>query len=550
MEPKNFSSPDANEKSREARLNQLQERRKKAVTINGAVTSKVMSNNNEVTPRPRSIAAESKPRLVRSEPMRSPEPIIDSRFDNRLESRGSESKVKSLPNRQQSNRKPSERQERIPSQPDQRVDLRPTDLKTRRKSTAPNKRPIAPKSSAKSLGWQMLRLAIAGIGLSVIAGTAISFWQNQQSSRAKAIAAEVVAKEEASKTNQDITPLSLKTEATSLLTKIKELAATEKDLGMQMMVVELDSGAFVQVGGSQVIAAASTIKTPILVAFLQDVDAGKIKLDEQLEMTADVKVGEAGDLQYLPTGTKISALETATKMIVISDNTATNMIIKRLGGNAALNQRFKSWGMTATVINNQLPDLEGTNTITTQDLVTLLSMIDLGKLVEPRSRDRFMDIMRRPITNTLLPRGISEEARIIHKTGDIASTVGDAGIVDMPNGKRYAIAVMVKRPDNDQRANELIRQISRATYEYFRAGGTLPANNNSANPVNSTTPTNSTDPTNPPNVNNRGTSTIENIPLPLPNVSPNASPNASPSVSPSASPTTSPTAPEVTRQNP
>ena len=542
MEPKNFSSPDANEKSREARLNQLRERRSKAVASNGAVSSNGnltgrSANSNEVAPRPRSIAADSKPRLVRSEPMRSPEPIIDNRFDNRLESRGAESKVKPLPTRQLSNRQPSDRQDRIASQPDQRADLRPTDLKSRRKSNVPNKRPIAAKSSAKSLGWQMLRLAIAGIGLSVIAGTAISFWQNQQSSRAKAIAAEVVAKEEVTKTNQDITPLSLKTEATSLLTKIKELAATEKDLGMQMMVVELDSGAYVQIGGSQVIAAASTIKTPILVAFLQDVDAGKIKLDEQLEMTADVKVGEAGDLQYLPTGTKISALETATKMIVISDNTATNMIIKRLGGNAALNQRFKSWGLTATVINNQLPDLEGTNTITTQDLVTLLSMIDLGKLVEPRSRDRFMDIMRRPITNTLLPRGIPDEARIIHKTGDIASTVGDAGIVDMPNGKRYVIAVMVKRPDNDQRANELIRQISRTTYEYFRAGGTLPANNNSANPVNSTTPANSTDTTNSPNVNNRGTSTIENIPLPLP--------NASPSVSPSALPTS----PEVTRQN-
>jgi beta-lactamase class A len=477
--------------------------------------------------------------------MRSPEPIIDNRFDNRSESRGSESKVKPLPNRQPSNgqpsnRQPSNRQDRIASHPDQAIDLRPTDLKTRRKPNAPNKRPIAAKSSAKSWGWQVLRLAIAGIGLSVIAGTAISFWQNQQSNRAKATAAEVVAKQEATKTNRDITPLSLKTEATSLLTKIKELAAAEKDLSMQMMVVELDSGAYVQIGANQAIAAASTIKTPILVAFFQDVDAGKIKLDEQLEMTADVKVGQAGELQFLPVGTKISALETATKMIVISDNTATNMIIKRLGGNVALNQRFKSWGLTSTVINNQLPDLEGTNTISTQDLVTLLSMLDLGKLIEPRSRDRFMDIMRRPVTNTLLPQGIPDEARIIHKTGDIASSVGDAGIVDMPNGKRYAIAVMVKRPDNDQRANELIRQISRATYEYFRAGGTLPANNNSANPVNSPTPTGSPDTTNLPNPNNRGTSTIENIPLPLP--------NASPSVSPSASPTTSPTSP-LTRQN-
>ena len=559
MEPKNFSSPDATEKSREVRLNQLRERRSKTVTNgavtngaatnNGAVTTKGMTSNNEVPVRPKSIGTDSKPRLVRSESMRSPEPIIDNRF----ESRGSENKIKPLPIQQGANRQGANRQDRIASSPNQPVELRPTDLKTRRKPNVSNKRPIAAKSSAKSFGWQVLRLAIAGIGLSVIAGTAISFWQNQQSNRAKTLTAEIAAKEEASKTNQDIAPLSLKTEATSLLTKIKELAALEKDLGMQMMVVELDSGAYMQIGSSQAIAAASTIKTPILVAFFQDVDAGKIKLDEQLEMSADVRVGQAGEFQYLPLGTKISALETATKMIVISDNTATNMIIKRLGGNAALNQRFKSWGMNNTVINNPLPDLEGTNTISTQDLVSLLAMIDLGKLIEPRSRDRFMDIMRRPVTNTLLPQGLPDEARIIHKTGDIASSVGDAGIVDMPNGKRYAIAVMVKRPDNDQRANELIRQISRATYEYFRAGGSLPANNNPANPSTSSNSSDTATPANPSpantspaNPNSRGTSTIESIPLPLPNASPNTSPNISPNA---ASPTTPPNAAELTRQN-
>ena len=509
MEPRNFSSPDATEKSREARLNKLRERRTKAVT-----------SNNESTPRP--IAAESRPRLVREAP-RSPEPIIDNRF-NSANHRGEvrENNVKPLPNRQG----------RIEPRPDQRSDQR-TDLRNRKK---PPTRPIPIKSSpVKSLGWQVLRLAIAGVGLSVIAGTALSFWQNQQLNRAKSIIPEVSAKEEASKSTQEIVPLSLKTEATSLISKIKELAAKEKDLSMQMMVVDLDSGAYAQIGSNQPIAAASTIKTPILVAFFQDVDAGKIKLDEPLEMTADVKVGEAGDFQFLQTGTKISALETATQMIVISDNTATNMIIKKLGGTVALNQRFKSWGLNSMVLNNQLPDIEGTNTISTQDMVTLLAMLDKGKLIEPRSRDRFMDIMRRPITNTLLPKGIGEEARIIHKTGDIRSAVGDAGIVDMPNGKRYAIAVMVKRPDNDQRANELIRQISRATYAYFLAGGKLPANNNAnpatgspdaPNPADSNSPTNSNNsPNNSTNPSTGATSVIENIQLPLPNANPRPAPN-------------------------
>ncbi len=502
MEPKNFSSPDATAKSREARLSKLRERRAKAVT----------SNSDSVA---RPINSESKPRILRSpEPTRSPEPITDNRFSNRSDRRADgrmpESKVKPLPNRQG----------RIESRPEQRPEQRPTELKIRKNPNA-NKRPTPIKSPAKAFGWQLLRLAIAGIGMSVIAGTALSFWQNQQSAKAKTMIPEVVAKEEANKPSQDIVPLDLKTEATPLLTKIKELSSKDKDLFTQMMVVDLDSGAYVQIGANQPIAAASTIKTPILVAFFQDVDAGKIKLDEQLEMTADVKVGQAGEMQYSPIGTKTSALETATKMIVISDNTATNMIIKRLGGNVALSQRFKSWGLNSTVINNQLPDLEGTNTISTQDLVTLLATIDRGKLIEPRSRDRFMDIMRRPVTNTLLPQGIGEDARIIHKTGDIASSVGDAGIVDMPSGKRYAIGVMVKRPDNDQRANELIRQISRATYEYFSGGGSLPASN-SANPAT----TNSATPTTPANPRNGGISVIETIPIPLPN------------------------APEITRQNP
>jgi len=461
VEPRNFSSPDATEKSREARLNKLRERRAKAVT-----------SNSDSALRP--INSESRSRIGRS-----PEPIVDNRFNNRSERNYEgrpESKVKPLPNRQGF----------VEARPEPRPSENRTELRPRKKTNGSNNRAIPIKSPINSLGWQVLRLAIAGIGLSVIAGTAISFWQNQQSIAAKTNPTELATKDDSNK-SQDNVPLDLKTEATPLRSKIKDLAAKEKDLVMQMMVVDLDSGAYVQVGANQSIAAASTIKTPILVAFFQDVDAGKIKLDEQLEITADVKVGEAGDFQFLPTGTKISALEVATQMIVISD----------------------------------------------------IAMLDKGKLIEPRSRDRFMDIMRRPITNTLLPKGIGEEARIIHKTGDIGSAVGDAGIVDMPNGKRYAIAVMVKRPDNDQRANELIRQVSRATYDYFLGGGRLPANNSNSAPSNS--PANFTGSASP---SNNGSSVIENITIPLPNAAPNSPPTNIPSTSPSLN---NPS--ELTRQN-
>ena len=343
MEPRNFSSPDATEKSREARLNKLRERRAKAVT----------SNSDSVL---RPISSEAPPRLGRSpESNRSPEPIIDNRFSNRSDRRSEgrilENKVKPLPNRQGF----------VEARTEQRSDNKSPELRPRKKVNGIN-RTIPIKSPIKSLGWHVLRLAIAGIGLSVIAGTAISFWQNQQSIAAKNNATEMVAKEEANK-SQDIVPLELKTEAAPLLSKVKELAAKEKDLAMQMMVVDLDSGAYVQVGANQPIAAASTIKTPILVAFFQDVDAGKVTLSEKLVMRPELIGSGSGYMQDLAPWSSFSAQYTVGKMIETSDNTATNMIIKRLGGAKVLNQRFRSWGLQDTAIRNWLPDLSGTNTV-------------------------------------------------------------------------------------------------------------------------------------------------------------------------------------------
>jgi beta-lactamase class A len=154
-------------------------------------------------------------------------------------------------------------------------------------------------------------------------------------------------------------------------------------------------------------------------------------------------------------------------MIVNSDNTATNMLIDRLGGAETLNERFRSWGMKSTQIRNPLPDLEGTNTTSPEDLANLMAQINQGELLSLRSRDRLMAIMQRTYTKTLIPQGVGEGALVSHKTGDIGAMVGDAGLVDLPNGKRYILVAMVRRPHNDGRAQELIRLTSRAVYDHL-----------------------------------------------------------------------------------
>ncbi|MBW4561048.1 MAG: class A beta-lactamase-related serine hydrolase [Mojavia pulchra JT2-VF2] len=327
-----------------------------------------------------------------------------------------------------------------------------------------------------------LRLLIVGVGIGAIMGTVLSVLD--PATRITPVASTQ------SNTNTNVgqsqpqptpnTPSAsgfyLSQEIIPLKTAVQNLAAANPNLSPGIFLVDLDTGGYVDLNSSASFPAASTIKVPILVAFFQDVDAGKIRLDEMLTMQQEMIAGGSGNMQYKPAGTQYTALEVAKKMITISDNTATNMLIARLGGMESLNQRFRTWGLTTTVIRNQLPDLQGTNTTSPRELGNLLGMVNQGNLVNMQSRDRLLDIMRQTERDHLLPSGLGAGATIAHKTGDIGTMLADAGLVDIPTGKRYIAAVMVQRPNNDPRAEKLISAISRAAYQQFSQTGVIPSN--------------------------------------------------------------------------
>ncbi|WP_233258374.1 serine hydrolase [[Phormidium] sp. ETS-05] len=349
-----------------------------------------------------------------------------------------------------------------------------TKARQRKKSTSRPSRAVSPI-------LYTARLAILGVGLGAIVGTMLSVW-NPAKYKGEPIptASSSNAQMQPGAPGQKSLPpggLALAQELTDLKTQLQTLATKRPELIPGLFVLDIDNNSYVDLNGSSSFAAASTIKLPILIAFFQDVDAGKIRLDEMLTMEAKQVAEGSGDMQYQPPGTKWTALDTATNMIIISDNTATNMIIDRLGGIEALNDRFQSWGLTSTVIRNPLPDLEGTNTTSPKDLVQVMAMVNQGDLLSLRSRDRAFSIMRDTRNNSLLPQGLGEGAVIAHKTGDIGSAIGDAGMVDMKSGKRYLVAAIVQRPHNDANAEELIRQISGTAYRFFD-GNPLPSRQN------------------------------------------------------------------------
>jgi beta-lactamase class A len=269
--------------------------------------------------------------------------------------------------------------------------------------------------------------------------------------------------------------IQLTEELTPLKQKLAALDKKQAKIETQAFFIDLDNGKYVNLAGDTPISAASLIKIPVAIAFFQDVDAGKIKLNEKLPMGKDVIASGSGDMQYQQGQKSFTALETVKKMIAISDNTATNMLIKRMGGKAVLDQRFQAWGLTHTQIHNLLPDLEGTNMTSSKDLATVLLKVNQGELISLKSRDRLLGIMQETQTRTLLPPGLEPGAIISHKTGDIGTVLGDAGIIDMPSGKRYIQVIIAKRPYNDIAARILIQDMSRATYQHLKATESMPA---------------------------------------------------------------------------
>lgn len=351
------------------------------------------------------------------------------------------------------------------------------ELRSKRRERAPRKHALfsppdnpiripRPRNRSQAVFLSVVRLLILGVGLAVISGTILSIWDPTTHLTAGANAPNAEADTPAV-AQEDPNPLPLGQELASLKTQIQTLITQNAKLSPSVMLVDLDSHAYVDFNAEEARAAASTIKLPILIAFFQDVDQGKIQLDQPIVMRKDLVASESGEMQYQPVGSKFSAIQTVTNMITVSDNTATNMLIDLLGGYDALNQRFQSWGLTGTMVHSPLPDIQGTNMTTAKDMGMVMSLLSRGKLMSFKSRDRVLDIMRRVENNSLLPQGLGEGATISHKTGTIGTMLGDVGLVDTVMGRRYVAAVLVKRPRDDERANSLIQQISKLSYQAF-----------------------------------------------------------------------------------
>ena len=261
-------------------------------------------------------------------------------------------------------------------------------------------------------------------------------------------------------------PFTMSSELSDAKQQVEE-ACKIKRLTPGMFAIDPKTGAYVDFNGARQFPAASMIKVPVLVALFTAIDRGDVDPKTIMTIRQDLVGGGSGHLQYRPVGTKLPLSTVSELMIIISDNTATNMIIDLVGGKDVVNKKFNSWGLKSTSISNWLPDLTGTNKTSPRDLVYLLARVDHGEILSPASRARMLEIMTHTKTRTLINPVLPPGVKLAHKTGDIGGMVGDTGIVTSINGSKIYMAFQVERPHNDRRANELIRKLAGITWNGF-----------------------------------------------------------------------------------
>ncbi len=309
----------------------------------------------------------------------------------------------------------------------------------------------------------LVRLLIGLLGASTIAGTILSIIQP--------LPRPLLTKNSTSApiTKTVTSPAIFKKENTQLKQKLQQLAAQYPQLKLHLSVLNLTSKEVVDVQGSSAIPAAGTIKIPILIALFQQLDRQQLQLNEKLIFEKSMLAAGNGEMAMQPVGSKFTVLDSATKMIVDNDNTATNLLIKRLGGQDKLNAQFRSWGLANTSIESLLPDFAGTNVSSPRELANLLQRLDQGSFLSSTARRQVLAMLGKTKTNRnpMLSWGLEPKTKIAHKTGDIAGLVADVGLIELPGQQKYVLAAMVIRPSGDDQAVELIQKSSKIVQQEY-----------------------------------------------------------------------------------
>jgi beta-lactamase class A len=239
---------------------------------------------------------------------------------------------------------------------------------------------------------------------------------------------------------------------------------------MGVAIEDLATGDHYFLHEDEVFAQASSIKITVLASLYLQAQQGKLKLTDSYTVQSADLVPDSDIMGGLTPGvTRLTLRDLATMMVAVSDNSATNVLIDRVGM-ANVNAMLDSLGLSHTRLRRKMMDLqaakEGRENISTpHEMMTLLDAIYRGKVLNKESTADFFSMLS---TNkdSWIPRDLPAGLKIANKPGSLEAVRNDSGIVFV-EGRPYVICVMTSFLRNEREGEEAISTISVAAWRMF-----------------------------------------------------------------------------------
>ncbi|MCL6521617.1 MAG: class A beta-lactamase-related serine hydrolase [Firmicutes bacterium] len=231
---------------------------------------------------------------------------------------------------------------------------------------------------------------------------------------------------------------------------------------------------------------ASVIKLAVMVEAFAQAAEGRVDLEEELPVRAADMVTGSGVLQYLLPGRRYPLVDLVTLMMIVSDNTATNVLIDRLGAEA-ISARMRALGLPGIAVRQKLqvvPVPPGPrNEMTAGETARLLRLIGLGRVVSYDACRRMVAILEAQQLDldlaARLPDPDPEEVgqaprwRWAHKTGWVRGRLHDAGLLYLPNGV-WAVAAFTEGFAHPEEARAVLAAAGELLYRELLEAGDAP----------------------------------------------------------------------------
>lgn len=208
------------------------------------------------------------------------------------------------------------------------------------------------------------------------------------------------------------------------------------------------------------------IKVFILAAAYEDIRDGKLSLTETFTLTDKNVVAGSGVLQGMPKGTTVTVKKALDEMIIHSDNTATNLMIDRLGMDR-VNRYLKEHGYKDTTLRRKMMDFDAAkkgaeNMTTVRDVGLLFKRLYQGKCVSKDLDAQMLAIYKAQVDTDMLPDKLPKGTVVAHKTGEVRDLRHDGGIVYTAKGD-YVLVVFTR----DYTPYASVADLSRRVYDGY-----------------------------------------------------------------------------------